>query len=187
MRTEQPLWGRGIMLSPQHFQQQVAYAAWSAECIARLGLSSPWGVIAASFEPEALKLGRLQARHLHIRFQDGTLVDTDNADNLPPALLLDSESHDVEVVLALPLLRANGGNCLKPDEVPGRPVRWRQQWRDVRNIVGDDIRQIAVMQPELTLRFTHQDNSDYLPVRLRVCSRIPRGTGLWMRHFCRLF
>ncbi|CAD5882936.1 putative type VI secretion protein [Escherichia coli] len=162
MRTEQPLWGRGIMLSPQHFQQQVAYAAWSAECIARLGLSSPWGVIAASFETETLKLGRLQARHLHIRFQDGTLVDTDNADNLPPALLLDSESHDVEVVLALPLLRANGGNCLKPDEVPGRPVRWRQQWRDVRNIVGDDIRQIAVMQPELTLRFTHQDNSDYL-------------------------
>lgn len=38
MKTEQPLWGRGVMVSPQHFQQQVAYAAWSAECIARLGL-----------------------------------------------------------------------------------------------------------------------------------------------------
>ncbi len=25
MKTEQPLWGRGIMVSPQHFQQQVAY------------------------------------------------------------------------------------------------------------------------------------------------------------------
>ncbi|MDU1105882.1 MAG: type VI secretion system baseplate subunit TssK, partial [Enterobacter sp.] len=50
MKTEQPLWGRGIMVSPQHFQQQVAYAAWSAECIARLGLSCPWGVIKATFE-----------------------------------------------------------------------------------------------------------------------------------------
>lgn len=162
MKTEQPLWGRGVMVSPQHFQQQVAYAAWSAECIARLGLSHPWGMIAATFEPDALKLGRLQARHLHIRFPDGTLIDTDNADDLPPVLMLEGESQDVVVVLALPLLRANGGNCLKPDEVAERPVRYRQRWRDVRNTFGDDTRQIAVMQPELTLRFAHQNNSDYL-------------------------
>lgn len=141
------------MVSPQHFQQQAAYAAWSAECIARLGLSHPWGVINATFEPDVLKLGRLQARHLHLRFPDGTLIDTDNADDLPPVLALESETQDVVVVLALPLLRANGGNCLKPDEVAARPVRYRQRWRDVRNLFGDDTRQIAVMRPELTLRF----------------------------------
>lgn len=162
MKTEQPLWGRGQMVSPQHFQQQAAYAAWSAECIARLGLSHPWGVINATFEPDVLKLGRLQARHLHLRFPDGTLIDTDNADDLPPVLALESETQDVVVVLALPLLRANGGNCLKPDEVAARPVRYRQRWRDVRNLFGDDTRQIAVMRPELTLRFAHQNNSDYL-------------------------
>lgn len=162
MKTEQPLWGRGVMVSPQHFQQQVAYAAWSAESIARMGLSQPWGVINVAFEPETLTLGRLQARHLHIRFPDGTLIDTDNADDLPPVLALQNELQDVVVVLALPLLRANGGNCLKPDEVAERPVRYRQCWRDVRNTFGDDIRQIAVMQPALTLRFAHQDNSDYL-------------------------
>jgi type VI secretion system protein ImpJ len=88
------------MVSPQHFQQQVAYAAWSAECIARLGLSARGG-INATFEPEALRLGRLQARHLHVRFQDGTLIDTDNADSLPPVLSLESESQEVTVVLAL--------------------------------------------------------------------------------------
>ncbi|AYN27056.1 type VI secretion system baseplate subunit TssK [Buttiauxella sp. 3AFRM03] len=163
MKTEQPLWGRGIMVSPQHFQQQAAYAAWSAECIARLGLSHPWGVLESTFEPDALKLGRLQARRLHVRFQDGTLIDTDNADALPPALSLqDCEAHDIVVVLALPLLRANGGNCLAPDDVADRPVRYRQRWQDVRNQFGEDTRQIAVMQPELTLRFAHQNNSDYL-------------------------
>lgn len=162
MKTEQPLWGRGIMVSPQHFQQQAAYAAWSAECIARLGLNHPWGMIEAAFEPDALKLGRLQARRLHVRFQDGTLIDTDNADALPPALSLDGESQERLVVLALPLLRANGGNCLTPDEVADRPVRYRQRWRDVRNQFGEDSRQIAVMQPELTLRFADRDNSDYL-------------------------
>lgn len=162
MKTEQPLWGRGQMVSPQHFQQQVAYTAWTAECIARLGLSEPWGVIDATFEPNTLKLGCLQARHLHVRFRDGTLIDTGNADALPPVLSLDGESQETVVLLALPLLRANGGNCLKPDETPERPVRYRQCWRDVRNSFGDDSRQIAVMQPELTLRFSHQNNSDYL-------------------------
>lgn len=115
-------------LSPSTFSNQAAYAAWSAECIARLGLTSPYGVIDATFEPESLRLGRLQARHLHVRFQDGTLIDTDNADALPPVLSLESESQAVTVVLALPLLRANGGNCLKPDEVAERPVRYRQRW-----------------------------------------------------------
>ena len=160
MKTEQPLWGRGVMVSPQHFQQQAAYAAWSAECIAQMGLNHPWGVIEATFEPDALKLGRLQARKLHVRFQDGTLVDSDNADGLPPALLLDGESGETLVMLALPLMRANGGNCLAPDAVAERPVRYRQRWHDVRNTFGDDTRQIAVMQPELTLRFSYQNNSD---------------------------
>ncbi|SNY72804.1 type VI secretion system baseplate subunit TssK [Enterobacter sp. CC120223-11] len=162
MKTEQPLWGRGIMVSPQHFQQQAAYAAWSTECIAQMGLTHPWGVIEAAFEPETLKLGRLQARRLHIRFQDGTLVDSDNADGLPSVLSLEGESHETVVVLALPLWRANGGNCLKPDETAERPVRYRQRWHDVRNQFGDDSRQIAVLQPELSLRFAHQNNSDYL-------------------------
>lgn len=177
MKTEQPLWGRGIMVSPQHFQQQAAYAAWSAECIAQMGLNHPWGVIESTFEPEVLKLGRLQARRLHVRFQDGTLTDTDNADALPPALLLDGESRETLVVLALPLLRANGGNCLTPDEVAERPVRYRQRWHDVRNTYGDDTRQIAVMQPELTLRFAHQNNSDYLTCP--VARLLQDSQGVW--------
>ena len=144
MKTEQPLWGRGQMISPQHFQQQAGYAAWSADGIARMGLSHPWGIIDVTFEPDALKLGRLQARHLHVRFPDGTLIDTDNADPLPPVLSLENASQDATVVLALPLLRANGGNCLKPDEVAERPVRFRQQWRDIRNAFGDDTRQISI-------------------------------------------
>ena len=162
MKTEQPLWGRGVMISPQHFQQQAAYAAWATECIAAMGLCHPWGVMEATFEPELLKLNRLQARTLRVRFQDGTLTDTGNADALPPARELAGEPPETTVLLALPLMRANGGNCLKPDEVAERPVRYRQRWHDVRNQFGDDDRQIAVMQPELTLRFAHQDNSDYL-------------------------
>lgn len=178
MKTERPLWGRGIMVSPQHFQQQAAYAAWTAEVIARMGLNHPWGVVEATFEPEMLKLGRLQAHRLQVRFQDGTMIDTDNADALPSALSLDGASGEAVIVLALPLMQANGGNCLKPEEVAERPARFRQRWRDVRNQFGDDTRQIAVIQPELTLRFAHQDNSDYLTCPLVRLQRDSQGAWL---------
>ncbi len=163
MKIERPLWTRGVMVSPQHFQHQAAYAAWHAECIAQAGMMDPWGVLHAEFDRDALKQGRLKAGHLAVRFPDGTLVDTDCADALPPTLTLsDTSSRDITVLLALPQLYPNGGNCLAPDEVAERPVRYRQRWHEVRNSYGDDTRQIAVMQHELTLRLDSQDNSDYL-------------------------
>ncbi len=80
------------------------------------------------------------------------MIDTDNADALPSALSLDGASGEAVIVLALPLMQANGGNCLKPEEVAERPARFRQRWRDVRNQFGDDTRQIAVIQPDPPLR-----------------------------------
>ena len=113
------------------------------------------------------------------------MIDTDNADALPSALSLDGASGEAVIVLALPLMQANGGNCLKPEEVAERPARFRQRWRDVRNQFGDDTRQIAVIQPELTLRFAHRDNSDYLTCPLVRLQRDSQGPGLSTRRFSR--
>ncbi len=149
-------------MGPGHYGVASAFSTAGCVCspdcevIARMGLNHPWGVVEATFEPEMLKLGRLQAHRLQVRFQDGTMIDTDNADALPSALSLDGAPGEAVIVLALPLMQANGGNCLKPEEVAERPVRFRQRWRDVRNQFGDDTRQIAVIQPELTLRFAHR-------------------------------
>jgi type VI secretion system protein ImpJ len=41
-------------------------------------------VVAAEFDDAALALARLNAIRLVVRFQDGTIVDTDLADNIPP-------------------------------------------------------------------------------------------------------
>lgn len=171
-------------MGPGHYGVASAFStagcvcSLTAEVIARMGLNHPWGVVEATFEPEMLKLGRLQAHRLQVRFQDGTMIDTDNADALPSALSLDGAPGEAVIVLALPLMQANGGNCLKPEEVAERPVRFRQRWRDVRNQFGDDTRQIAVIQPELTLRFAHQDNSDYLTCPLVRLQRDSQGAWL---------
>ncbi|MFC0227884.1 type VI secretion system baseplate subunit TssK [Serratia aquatilis] len=166
MKIERPLWTRGILVSPQQFQQQAALEAWNNECIAQMGLLHPWGVLEATFEQDALAQGRLKAERLHVRFQDGVLIDTACADALPPTLTLGAnlpaDANEVTVMLALPQVYANGGNCLLPEERAERPVRYRQTWRDVPNYYGDDTKQIAVMAHELSLRLDTQENGDYL-------------------------
>ncbi|EQC3036919.1 type VI secretion system baseplate subunit TssK [Vibrio cholerae] len=64
-----------------------------------------------------------------------------------------------------------------------RPVCYRQHWRDARNTFGEDSRRIAVMQPELMLRFAHQNNSDYLTCPVALLQQESRGRGNSMRSF----
>jgi type VI secretion system protein ImpJ len=111
MKIYRPLWEDGAALAPQQFQQQARWSAHVTDIVARMGISHPWGVIAAEFDDTALALSRLNATCLVVRFQDGTLVDTGLADNLPPVCDLSSAagSEAVEVVAALPLLSASGG------------------------------------------------------------------------------
>ncbi|MGQ6547518.1 type VI secretion system baseplate subunit TssK [Serratia sp. JSRIV001] len=165
MKIYRPLWTRGVLVSPQQFQQQASLEAWTNECVAQMGILHPWGVLHATFEPEALAQGRLKAERLHVRFQDGVLIDTECADLLPPTLTLaaclPAAATETLVMLAMPQCYANGGNCLQPDERAERPVRYRQAWRDVQNQYGDDKKQIAVMTHELTLRLDTQENGDY--------------------------
>lgn len=179
MKIERPLWTRGILVSPQQFQQQASLEAWTNECIAQMGVLHPWGVLHASFEQDALAQGRLKAERLHLRFRDGTLVDTDSADLLPATLTLaanlPAQANEASVLLAIPQTYANGGNCLQPDELAERPVRYRQAWRDVQNQYGDDKKQIAVMTHELSLRLSSQENGDYQTCPVALLRRDPQG------------
>jgi len=187
MKIERPLWTRGILVSPQQFQQQASWEAWTNECIAQMGVMHPWGVLQATFEQDALAQGRLKAERLHVRFQDGVLVDTDCVDLLPPTLTLAAnlppDISDVTVMLAMPQLYANGGNCLQPDERGERPVRYRQAWRDVQNQYGDDKKQVAVMRHELSLRLDCQENGDYQVCQVARLQRDAQGRWTQVRDF----
>lgn len=150
------------------------------------GGNSSSGVARAEFNTALLKQGKLKADHLCVRFADGTLIDSDNADALPPVMNLpETEHHELTVVLALPHEHENGGNCLQPEQRAERPVRWRLAWREVRNRYGEDCRQIAVMQPELTLREADSDNADYQTVAAIRLTRDSQDTGRRTSLFCR--
>ena len=84
MKIFRPLWRDGAFLVPQQFQQQARWDAHVADTVSRMALAHPWGVLRAEFDASALTLSRLNATRLIVRFADGTLIDTELADILPP-------------------------------------------------------------------------------------------------------
>ncbi|WP_019331710.1 type VI secretion system baseplate subunit TssK, partial [Pseudomonas syringae] len=166
MKIDRPLWAAGALLSPQQFQQQARWEAWTNESLAHLSLVHPWGVLAVKFDLQALHLGKLKATRVQVRMPDGSLVDTDHVDRLPPALelarLLPEEAQDATLLLALPLEQANGNNCVFDGARTDRPTRYRQDWRQVQDIYADDVQSIGVLEYALTLRVADDNNADYL-------------------------
>ncbi|WP_387692182.1 type VI secretion system baseplate subunit TssK [Photorhabdus sp. RM71S] len=187
MKIDRPLWVTGALLSPQQFQQQARWEAYTHECVARLGLRHPWGVLTAVFDKDTLALGQLKADHLCVRFADGSLIDTDRADDLPPVLelatVLSAETQQVTVLLALPHRDANGGNCLKPDEQADRPVRYRQAWVPVQDEFSDRRESMAVARYAVSLRFDGMENGPYLTCPVARLVRDARGNWAFDEQF----
>ncbi|HEJ7990996.1 TPA: type VI secretion system baseplate subunit TssK [Serratia liquefaciens] len=179
MKIYRPLWEEGAFLTPQQFQQQALWDAHVAQTVARMALANPWGVVTAEFDDGALALSRLNATRLVVRFPDGTLVDTDLCDNLPPVCDLNGITADsVGVVLALPLLSANGGN-LDDGRDSERPRRWKQERVSVQELAGHEQTDIPVLRHALTLRLAHQENTAWLTCP--VARLVRNAQGQWIR------
>ncbi|WP_248744856.1 type VI secretion system baseplate subunit TssK [Pseudomonas sp. MWU12-2037] len=181
MKIDRPLWAAGVLLSPQQFQQQARWEAWANQHLAHLSWVHPWGVQAVAFDPQALGLGKLKATQLRLRMPDGTLIDSEQVDRLPPALelsrLLSDNAQDATLLLALPLEQANGNNCLFDGGRAERPTRYRQDWRQVQDIYADEVQSIGVLEHALSLRLESDDNADYLTCPI---ARLVRdGQGAW--------
>ena len=176
MKIYRPLWSEGAFLAPQQFQQQTRWDAYVADVVAHMSLSSPWGVISAEFDESALTVSRLNPVNLVVRFPDGTLVDTGISDNLPPACDLSHLTgyNSVDIVLALPLLSANGGNLSSGNGV-SRPCRWQQEWLPVQDLSGQERTDMAVLRHAITLRYAHDDNSAYLTCPVACLIRNAQG------------
>lgn len=181
MNIDRPLWAAGALLCPQQFQQQARWEAWVNDSLSRLSLVHPWGVRAVAFDSQALPLGKLKATRLCVRMPDGTLIDSDQVDRLPPGLELDrvlsGASQVATLLLALPLEQANGNNCVLDAVSVERPTRYRQDWRAVQDVYGDEVQSIGVLEHTLSLRLDSDDNGDYLTCPI---ARLVRdGQGGW--------
>ncbi len=130
----------------------------------------------AEFDASALTLSRLNATRLIVRFADGTLIDTELADILPPVRDVSDVMQDsVEVLLALPLLSASGGNLDDGRERPPAPLARRAG--DRPELAGHERSELAVLRHALTLRLSTEENAAFLTCPVARLVHDAQGSG----------
>ncbi|MGQ5523283.1 type VI secretion system baseplate subunit TssK [Chitinimonas sp. PSY-7] len=107
------LWGEGLFLRPQHFQQQDAYHDDRLNEVSQLLHPYGWGVRSVRFDVDALAGGVLVAQELSLVFPDREPFAGPGCDPLPEALQLNAmpDLPDAFLIYAgLPPLRAGAQN-----------------------------------------------------------------------------
>jgi len=165
MKITRPLWAQGIFMTPQHFQQQALWDRYADERVARMASPDPWGIGRVAFDTQALAVNRLQLTALDARLPDGTFVDTETADRLPPARDLNNvpvHLDAVTVLIGLALVDPQGGNCIEDGQKPGRQRRFVREYLQVADLNGEGKEEISVERHALALLFDFEEPGDYV-------------------------
>jgi type VI secretion system protein ImpJ len=108
------LWGEGLFLRPQHFQQQDRYHEARLNQTAMALHPYAWGVRKLVVDLDALRSDTLRVTELSLIFPDGEIYRAPQADLLPLQVRLGDLPPDVQSITfhaALPVLKAHGENC----------------------------------------------------------------------------
>lgn len=123
------LWGEGLFLRPQHFQQQDLYHEHRLAEVGRAAHPYLWGMQHIELDWEALSAGILRVNAASIIFPDGELYSAPGADLLPDAINLanmQNFSDSTTFYLAIAPLRGFGSNFSKQPESNGALTRYHQ-------------------------------------------------------------
>jgi type VI secretion system protein ImpJ len=107
------LWGEGLFLRPQHFQQQDHYHEHRLHITAMALHPYSWGVLKMECDKSALVNNTLRMLELSLIFQDGDIINAPGLDDLPAAIDLADiplSQQSITYHIALPALKNFGGN-----------------------------------------------------------------------------
>ena len=112
------LWGEGLFLRPQHFQQQDRYHEARLNQTARALHPYAWGVRRLAIDHEALASDLLRIDAFSLIFPDGEIVRAPESDALPLQVKLGAlppSSQSITFHAALPAVKPHGENCADMD------------------------------------------------------------------------
>jgi len=124
------LWGEGLFLRPQHFQQQDAYHEGRLAETARALHPYAWGLRRCKIDTDALQSNVLRLTELQLVFPDGELYNAPSDDELPPPVSLAGvPAGTAELVFhaAIAPWRPNASNFVSGDSSADVAVRYRQR------------------------------------------------------------
>lgn len=173
------LWGEGLLVCPQHFQQYDLFQ--DANLNARAMWPNPyaWGVVSFELDTAALKTGTLGVRSFKGVLPQGLVLDLEDGDpDLPPARAIadsfPSTAAVLEVFVGVPKMREGGENCASQEAVGAH--RYTTWSRDVLDLVdaGTEVN-VSYVRPRAVVLFGNDNRDDYEVVKLAELRRDGSG------------
>ncbi len=177
MQAQKMVWHEGMLLRPQHFQQQDRYHEQQLALRVQGLYADAWGFHTLELDEQFLPLGKLVVSRAHGLLPDGTLFQL-NAELAPLALDIPANLSDADVYLTLPLQAGEHieVGSAKRDSSLARFTAIEQELSD--NAGNPELgSSLLFAQPNFRLQLDADEQSAGL-VRLRVCTiRESNGDG----------
>ncbi|WP_253247059.1 type VI secretion system baseplate subunit TssK [Neisseria dumasiana] len=165
VKIYKPLWEEGILLSPQHFQQQNQYNDFVAATMLKTTGAFNWGVVQQHLDHKALEVGKIKIDFIQLCLPDGIVLDTRLSNDIIEARPLDiipESAKNVLVYLAVPIWQSHTSNLSGKQDTAGAPRRFKKYFETVSDLFSDEEVEIAVEQYNLQIRFDFEDNDNYI-------------------------
>lgn len=178
MKIYKPLWEEGILLSPQHFQQQNRYMDEMISSVIKMSGIFRYGVFNCEFDQKALELGKLKLDSVHLCFPDATIIDTYITGNMAVTRDLsniEGNKTQFTAYLALPVWHSNSSNLVSASDDAHAPRRFIKTFVQVEDVFSEEEVELAIEQYNLQLRFDFENNDNYVLCPLARITRNDSG------------
>ncbi|OWW19075.1 type VI secretion system baseplate subunit TssK [Noviherbaspirillum denitrificans] len=179
-RVNRILWGEGMFLRPQHFQQQELFIEQRIADTLRAVHAHPWGIRAALVDEDALGSGLLRVDRLDAVYQDGTHVRAPEFLPLPQARnLADIPQLGTEAVIfaCLPVLNPFGGNT-SDGGIETRPARFTNALVTVPDLFTNALEtEITALHANVRILLEPENRDGYHCIAIARIRKSP--TGAW--------
>ena len=179
-RASRPVWSEGMLMRPQHMQQQDLYHEQHVDSRLSALTPTPWGATEVRLDAAALRSGTLQLVQFRGVLPDGTPLALDTTSpNRPPsrpvAAHFDVRAESLVVHLALPFLREGVANYALAGE-PLTTQRYRGKTESIYDLVqARHDRELTVSEAVPTFLFDGESRADY--ATLPIAEIIRDGAG----------
>ena len=172
---ERVIWREGMLISPQHLQQQELHEAELVHARIAAIVPTSWGVNAVELDLAALAAGRVELVRLEAILPDGAVLrGRPSVPSRSFAERFTSTAERLVIRVGLPLLREGAGNFHAADS------EWRGRYAASTRTVGDIVtskstRTIEVGSLAPVLLFDDEGDEDYVALEIAELVRAEDG------------
>lgn len=154
------VWSEGMMLQPQHFQQQTRYH--ESQLRKSLYLCQPYalGIYSLDIDRSQLKAGKISVNSGEGILPDGTIFHVPDTDKVPSALDINENHLNATVYLAVSIRRHSNTETIRDAQVEGRFTLAEHSASDVSG-TSLNIVPIEVSSLNFSLRTSKDDNNEF--------------------------